>query len=81
MIRLRGHFDGQSIVLDDPAPSGLRADARVEIVVLEAREQALRDMEAFLKALWERPIPPASQLPPRRWAREELYERGGKGVS
>lgn len=80
-MRLRGHFDGQQIVLDQPAPPELKANTPVEIVVGETREQMLRDLDDFLKALWARPIAPTSQPPTRRWNREELYERGGKPLS
>ena len=33
MVTLNGHFDGKSIVLDDPVSPALRKGARVKIVV------------------------------------------------
>ena len=80
-MRLRGHFDGQQVVLDQPAPADLKPNTPVEIVVAETREQVLRDLDDFLKALWARPMPATCQAPVRRWAREDLYERGGKPLS
>jgi hypothetical protein len=80
-MRLRGHFDGQRVVLDQPAPVGLKPNTPVDIVLLDEREQALREMELFLADLWMRPLPSAGTPGVRRWKREELYERGGKGLS
>lgn len=81
MIRLRGHFDGQTIVLDEPPPPDLQPATPVEVRILDVREKALRDMEAFLKELWARPLPSPSKTAERRWSREELYERGGSSLS
>jgi hypothetical protein len=75
-MRLRGHFNGNQVVLDEPAPPGLKPDTPVEVVILEAREQVLRDLNAFLNALWSQPVPEGSQTSSRRWKREDLYERG-----
>ena len=75
-MRLRGHFNGQHVVLDQPVPSELRPNTPVEILTLDARAQALQEMEAFLSDLWARPISTAP-VPGRGWTREELYERGG----
>lgn len=80
-MRLRGHFDGQQVVLDQPAPPELKPNTPVEIVIAETREQVLHDLDDFLKALWARPIPATGQVAVRRWSREDLYERGGKPVS
>jgi hypothetical protein len=76
MVRLRGHFDGNRVVLDEPAPEELKPNTPVEILVLDAREQALAEMQAFLKDLWSQPLPTGVQPAGRRWTREELYERG-----
>jgi hypothetical protein len=82
VIRLRGHFDGRQVVLDQAPPAGLRPDTPVEVIVLTDREQALRDLTDFLNDLWKQPG--AASSPPaqgRRWKREELYERGGQSLS
>ncbi len=81
MTRLRGHFNGQTIVLDEPAPPELTPNMAVEIVIPDAREQVLRDFIGFIRSLRARPQPPAAQPAPRRWKREELYERGGKPLA
>jgi hypothetical protein len=76
VVRLRGHFDGNKVVLDEPAPELLKPNTPVEIVVLDDREKALAEMQAFLKDLWSKPLPPGIKPAERRWTREELYERG-----
>jgi hypothetical protein len=82
MTRLRGHFDGRHVVLDEPAPADLAPDTPVEIVVMKPREQALREWEASVKALWARPLPPSFRPTGQRpWKREDLYERGGQPLS
>jgi hypothetical protein len=82
VIRLRGRFDGHQVVLEQPPPAGLQPDTPVEVIVLTDREQALRGLTEFLTELWQRTGGPA--VPPshgRQWTREDLYERGGKGLS
>jgi hypothetical protein len=74
--RLRGHFDGSQVVLDEPIPAGLKPNAPVEIVIPGAREQALQELKRFLAELWNRPLPAGSPPAPRRWKREDLHERG-----
>ena len=82
MTCLRGHFDGHHVVLDEPAPPDLAPNTPVEILVTLTREQALREWEASVKKLWERPLPPGFKpTGQRRWKREDLYERGGKPLS
>jgi hypothetical protein len=76
MTRLRGHFDGQGVVLDEAPPPDLKPNTPVEIFVLGKRQQAIRRMEAFWKELWARPLPPTTQPLGPRWKREDLYERG-----
>ena len=39
MIKLRGHFDGTVIVLDDPVPPGMLPNTVVEVVVPADRAQ------------------------------------------
>jgi hypothetical protein len=79
MMRLRGHFDGKNIVLDEPPPPELTPDTPVEVVVAKTREQLVREWEASVKAFWERPLPPGFQPTGRReWKREDIYERRGK---
>lgn len=79
MTRLRGHFDGQAIVLDEPAPPGLEPNTPVEIVVPDERERALQEWQTFVKDWWSRPL--TSQVLSRSWKREDLYERGGRPLS
>ena len=43
--------------------------------------RTLREWEASVKELWERPLPPNFKPTGRRWKREELYERGGKPLA
>ena len=81
MTRLRGHFDGRSVVLDEPAPAELRVNAPVEIVIPSDRDRALCEFEAYSHEFWSRPLPSGSPLSGRSWRREDLYERGGQGVS
>ncbi len=78
-MRLRGHFDGQQVVLDQPAPSELKVNTPVEVVILDTREQALREMEAFLRELWARPVS-SGLASGRQWKREDLYERSGQRI-
>ena len=81
MTRLRAHFDGNSIVLDEPIPEDLRENTPVEVVILDDRARALRDFEAYSAEFWSRAIP--GGIPPsgRSWRREDLYERGGRDLS
>lgn len=81
MVRLRGHFDGIGIVLDDPIPNDLRPDTPVEVSVPDQRDLALRERQAFSRGFWFRPLPPDFQPIIRSWKREDLYERGGGGLS
>jgi hypothetical protein len=60
----------------DSAPEEFKMNAPIEIGILDARGKALAEMQAFLKELWSRPVPPSIKQPERRWTREELYERG-----
>jgi hypothetical protein len=79
MTRLRGHFDGQAVVLDDPVPPGLGPNTPVEVVILEDRRgEELRALKDFLQALWAHPAAPGGPPGGGRWRREELYERGGQ---
>ena len=82
MTRLRGHFNGQTVVLDEPAPPELTPNTAVEVVIPEkTREQALRELLAFLDEWWARPLPPDFKPAGRQWKREDLYERGGKPLA
>jgi hypothetical protein len=77
-MRLRGHFNGTDVVLDEPVPPELKPNTPVEVVIPESREQALRDLNAFLNDLWSRPLPKGTQPSSPRWKREDLYERGSR---
>jgi hypothetical protein len=82
VLRLRGHFDGHTIVLDESPPPELKPNTPVEIVIPDGtREQALRELNNYLDALWAKANPSSSQTSSRRWKREELYERGGKPLA
>ncbi len=81
MIRLRGHFDGARIVLDDPVPDNLRPDTPVEVSVPEQRDLALREWQASSHEFWSRPLPRDFQPAGRTWKREDLHERRGPGLS
>jgi hypothetical protein len=80
MLKLRARYDGQKIVLDDPAPASLQPNTPVEVLVPEQREAALAEWEAFSKEFWDRPVPPGFRPVARSWRRDELYGRG-KAVS
>jgi hypothetical protein len=83
MTRLRGHFDGRGVVLDEAPPAELKPNTPVEVLVVDdERRQAIDAFLKFMKELWSRPLPadfrPSGQ---RNWKREDLYERGGKPLS
>ncbi len=81
MMRVRGHFDGAQIVLDEPLPVTVRPDTPVDVLIPDERELALREWQAFSQEFWSRPLPPHCQPTGRAWRREDLYERGGQHVS
>ena len=81
MIRLRGHFDGSKIVLDEPVPRHVGVHTPVEISIPDERELALRERQAFSREFWSRPLPADFQRTGRTWKREELYERGIRDFS
>jgi hypothetical protein len=76
MTRIRGHFDGKTVVLDEPIPPALSANTYVEIMIPEPRDVVLREFETFSREFWARPLPVGVQPAQRRWRREDLYERG-----
>jgi hypothetical protein len=73
MLKLRGHFDGKGIVLDEPVPKNVEINAEVEVVLLPTREQILAEWRAFHEEWWKRPY--NGPIEPRTWTREELHER------
>jgi len=75
MIRLRGHYDGQHFVLDEPACLEIRPNTPVDIVILNDREQTLKELDQFLSALWQKPLPSDIVPNSKQWSREELHER------
>jgi len=81
MVRVRGHFDGTQIVLDEPIPDNLRPDTPVEVCIPDERDLALREWQAFSHEFWSRPLPPNFSTGGRTWKREDLYERRGNDVS
>jgi hypothetical protein len=76
MTRLRGHFDGKYVILDEPAPAELRVNAPVEILISSDRDVALREFEAFSREFWSRPLPGGTPSSGRSWRRKDFYERG-----
>jgi hypothetical protein len=48
MTVLRGHFDGKQIVLDEPVPEDLPANARVRVVVDRGGEPSVLDRIAAM---------------------------------
>jgi hypothetical protein len=74
MTRLRGHYDGKTIILDEPIPEALQANTPVEILIHDSRDQALREFEAFSSEFWSRALPGGLQSTGRTWRREDLYE-------
>jgi hypothetical protein len=81
MTRLRGHFDGKAVVLDEPAPAELRVNAPVEILITSDRDVALREFEEFSREFWSRPLAGDTPSSGRSWRRQDLYERGEHGLS
>lgn len=76
MIKLRAHFDGEHIVLEDAPPVSLRPNTVVEVIIPEQRETAMRDWEAFSREFWTRALPSGFRAGSRNWRREDLHERG-----
>lgn len=76
MLKLRAHYDGQTVVLDDPPPACLEANTSVEVLIPNPRNRALAEWEAFSREFWARPLPLGSRPISRTWRREDLYERG-----
>jgi hypothetical protein len=70
MTRLRGHFDGRSVVLDEPVPADLRANTPVEILISTDRDRALREFETYSREFWSRPLDVEALSPGRSWRRE-----------
>ena len=75
MIRLRGHYDGQHFVLDEPASPEIRPNTPVDIVILSDREQVLKELTQFLSDLWQKLLPSGVVPKSKHWSREELHER------
>lgn len=76
MTRLKGHFDGQHVILDEPAPPDLKPNTEVQVVVVKSRDELIREWATSVRELWERPLPEGFQPTGRTWKREDLYERG-----
>lgn len=76
MWKLRAHYDGQQVVLDDPPPSCLQPNTSVEVLITDRRESVLAEWEACSREFWSRPLPPGFQPISRTWRREDLHERG-----
>ncbi len=74
MTRLRGHFDGRTVVLDEPVPAELRVNAPVEVVISSDRDEALREFEAYSREFWSRPLLGGTPSSGRSWRREDFYE-------
>ncbi len=51
MVRLKGHFDGRQIVLDDSVPDGIREGASVDVVFVDAETKSADGCGSFLECL------------------------------
>lgn len=80
MLKLRAHYDGQQVVLDDAPPSFLEANTSVEVLIPNPRDRTLAEWEAFSREFWARPLPTGFQPISRTWRREDLYERGTRSA-
>ena len=80
MLKLRAHYDGQQVVLDDPPPACLEANTLVEVLIPNQRHRALAEWEAFSREFWARPLPSGFRPISRTWRREDLYERGTRSA-
>ena len=65
---LRGHFDGERVVLDEPAPKGLPANTPVEVVVRQGESEPVLARIAKLAR--------AGGLPPDYSEQHEHYVKG-----
>jgi hypothetical protein len=81
MTRLRGQFDGKSVVRVEPVLAELRANTSVETLGSSGRDRALREFEDDCREFWSRPLPGGVSASGRAWRREDLYERGGEGAT
>ena len=82
-MRLLGHFDGEKILLAQPASPVLTAGTPVEVLIADTplvvvdsteRECLLREYAESVKQFWERPLPPGFEPKGRQWKREDCYE-------
>ena len=51
MLRLKGHFDGSAIVLDETVPAGVVAGREVEVVFVEPRVESGGDCRSFVESI------------------------------
>lgn len=77
MVVLNGHFDGTGIVLDDPLPSTLRPQTRVQIVIPESEETSALAAEArkLIRDIADLAVP-TDNLPSDYSAQHDHYLRG-----
>ena len=52
MVRLKGHFDGQQIVLDETVPAGIREGASVDVVFDDAETATSGAARSFVERVW-----------------------------
>src|SRR5262249_62089109 len=78
-----GHFDGEKVVLAQPAPVELTAGTLVEVLIPDTplvvidtteRERLVREYVEFMKQRWEQPLPPGFEPKGRQRKRENCYE-------
>ena len=58
MTTLNAHFDGKTLVLDDPVPDGLPANARARVVLDEEPAPKPRCLEEIAKMARSMGLPP-----------------------
>ena len=54
MTRLRGHFNGSHVVLDEPPPPELKVDTIVEVVLPDERAKALEECHKKIVEIYAR---------------------------
>ena len=74
MVRLKGHFDGRGIVLDEAPPEGVASGALVEVVFTSMEEAGPGSGEAFIERI--RPLIGSAPGPVDLAAEHDHYAHG-----